>query len=144
MPLLAFASWWLVCLTEISQYCFLLHSWDWLGSSKCIHTHTHTHTHTRTHTRTHIFMQVSQVVLGVKNLPANAGDIRDVGLIPGLERSPEGGNIFQHSCLENPMDREEPGGLQSLRLQTVRQNWRQLSTCMHMHTHTHTHKYTHT
>ena len=48
-----------------------------------------------------------QVVLVVKNLPANAGDIRDSGLIPGLGRSPvEGnGNPFQYSCLENPMDR---------------------------------------
>ena len=43
----------------------------------------------------------------VKNLPANAGDIRDAGSIPGLGRSPgEGhGNPFQYSCLENPMDR---------------------------------------
>ena len=43
----------------------------------------------------------------VKNLPANAGDIRDVGLIPGLGKSPGGGhgNPLQHSRLENPMDR---------------------------------------
>ena len=43
-----------------------------------------------------------------KNLPAIAGDIRDVGSIPGLGRSPgEGnGNLLQYSCLENPMDRE--------------------------------------
>jgi len=43
------------------------------------------------------------VVLAVKNLPANAGFIRDVGLIPGLGRSPgEGkGNPRQYSCLEN-------------------------------------------
>ena len=49
----------------------------------------------------------SQVALVVKNPPANAGDIRDQGLIPGLERSPAGGNSnpFQYSCLENPMDR---------------------------------------
>ena len=39
----------------------------------------------------------------VKNLPANAGDIRDAGLIPGSGRFP--GNPIQHSCLENPMDR---------------------------------------
>ena len=44
----------------------------------------------------------------VKNLPANAGDIRDVGLIPGSGRYPGGGrgNSFQYSCLLNPMDRE--------------------------------------
>ena len=43
----------------------------------------------------------------VKNLPADAGDIRDEGLIPGSGRSPgEGhGNPFQYSSLENPMDR---------------------------------------
>ena len=43
----------------------------------------------------------------VKNTPANAGDIRDVGLIPGSERSPGGGhgNSLQYSCLENSMDR---------------------------------------
>ena len=49
----------------------------------------------------------SQVVLVVKNLPANAGDIRDAGSIPGSGRAPEGGhgNPLQYSCLENPMDR---------------------------------------
>jgi len=43
----------------------------------------------------------------VKNLPANAGDIRDMDLMPGSGRSPGGGhdNPFQYSCLENPMDR---------------------------------------
>ena len=49
----------------------------------------------------------SQVVLMVKNPPANARDIKDVGLIPGSGRSPGGehGNPLQYSCLENPMDR---------------------------------------
>ena len=49
----------------------------------------------------------SQVVLVVKNLPANAGDVRDVGSIPGWGIHPgEGhGNPLQYSCLENPMDR---------------------------------------
>jgi len=44
----------------------------------------------------------------VKNPPANAGDLREVGLIPELGRCPgEGnGNPLQYSCLENPMDRE--------------------------------------
>ena len=43
----------------------------------------------------------------VKNLPANAGDTGDVGLIPGLGRSSGEGNRnpLQHSCLRNPMDR---------------------------------------
>ena len=49
---------------------------------------------------------ISQVLV-VKNLLANAGDIRDAGLIPELGRSPGGehGNPRQCSCLENPMVR---------------------------------------
>jgi len=45
--------------------------------------------------------------LEVKNLPANAEGVRDVGLIPGLGRYPGGGNgkPLKYSCLENPMDR---------------------------------------
>ena len=52
----------------------------------------------------------SQVALVVKNPPANAGDLKDAGLIPGSGRSPEGrlGNPLQYSCLE------EPGGLPSM------------------------------
>ena len=48
------------------------------------------------------------MVLVVKNLPTNAGDIRDMGSIPGSERFPGGehGNPLQYSCLKNPMDRE--------------------------------------
>ena len=47
------------------------------------------------------------MVLVVKNLPANAGDVRDTGLIPGSGRCPGGGrgNLLQHSCLESSMDR---------------------------------------
>ena len=43
----------------------------------------------------------------VKNPPASAGDIRDLGSIPALGRSPGGGhdNPLYYSCLENPMDR---------------------------------------
>ena len=48
----------------------------------------------------------SQVALVVKNSPANAGEKRDAGLIPGSGRSGEGhGYPLQYSCLENPMDR---------------------------------------
>ena len=54
--------------------------------------------------------EASQMALVVKNLidiSPYAGDIRDVGSIPGSRRSPrEGlGNRLQHSCLENPVDR---------------------------------------
>ena len=49
----------------------------------------------------------SLVVLVVKNLLANPGDIKDADSIPGSGRSPGGGhgNPLQYSCLENPMDR---------------------------------------
>ena len=48
--------------------------------------------------------RTSQVALVVKKPPANAGDIRDAGLIPGSGRSPGGGhgNPLQYSYLENP------------------------------------------
>ena len=48
-----------------------------------------------------------QVVLVVKNSPANAKEVKDPGSIPGLGRSPGGrhGNPLQYSCLENPMER---------------------------------------
>ena len=44
----------------------------------------------------------------VKNLPANAGDLRDASLISGSGRFPGGGhgNLLQYSCLSNSMDRE--------------------------------------
>ena len=45
-------------------------------------------------------------MLAVKNLPASAGDLRDLGSIPESGRSPGGGhgNPLQYSCVENPMD----------------------------------------
>ena len=54
-----------------------------------------------------MYTWASQVVLVVKNLPANAEDIRDADLIPGLGRFPGGGhgNPLQYSCLENLLDR---------------------------------------
>ena len=44
----------------------------------------------------------------IKNPPANAGDVREVGSVPELGKSPGGGhgNPLEYSCLENPMDRE--------------------------------------
>ena len=55
-----------------------------------------------------MYLRASQVALVVTNLLANAGDIREVGLIPESGRSPGGGhgNPLQYSCLRNPMDRE--------------------------------------
>ena len=54
-----------------------------------------------------LLLWASRVALVVKNPPANAGDIRDSGSIPGSGRPPGGGhgNPLQYSCLENPMDR---------------------------------------
>ena len=59
----------------------------------------------------------------VKNLPADAGDARDPGLIPELGRSPGGGNgnPLQYSCLEIPWT-EEPGRPQSMGSQRAEQD----------------------
>ena len=58
------------------------------------------------------------MALVVRNMSASVGDVRDVGSIPGLGRSPGGGhgNLLQYSCLENPWT-EEPHRLQSTGLQ---------------------------
>ena len=52
-------------------------------------------------------------------------NLGDLGLIPGLGRSPGGGhdNPLQYSCLENSHGQEEPGRLQSMGLQRVGQDW---------------------
>ena len=87
----------------------------------------------------YICLGALQGVLVVKNLPANAGDARDVGSIPGLGRSPgvENGNPFQYSCLESSMDR---GALwATVHGVTKSQNMtEQLNTHTHKHTHTRT------
>ena len=63
-------------------------------------------------------MSAFQVVLQVKNLPDNVGRPRDTGLIPGLGRSPgEPELVFLPG--ESPWT-EEPGGIQSMRLQKAR------------------------
>ena len=66
----------------------------------------------------------------VKNLPANGGDPRDMGLIPGSGRFPGvgNGNPLQYSCLENSMDR----GAWQATVHTVTFCWIQLS--IHAHT----------
>ena len=75
--------------------------------------------------------------LVVKNLSANAGDIRDAGLIPGLGRSPGGGNGYplQYSCLQNSTDR----GTQQATVHGITESDTNEATCTHTHTHTHTH-----
>ena len=76
----------------------------------------------------------SQAALVVKNLPANAGDTRDMGSTPGLGRSPGGGhdNPLWYSCLENPMDR----GAWRATVHRVTKSWTRLKQ---LSTHTHTH-----
>ena len=65
----------------------------------------------------------------VKNLPANAGDTGDIGSIPGLERSPGGGNgnPLQYSFLKNPMDRRA----WQATVYRVAMSWAHLSACTH-------------
>ena len=74
--------------------------------------------------------RASQVVLVVKNPPANARDLRDAGLISGSGRTPGGGhgNPLQYSCLENPMDRVAWWAIGS---QRVGHDWGDLAR-MHM------------
>ena len=61
------------------------------------------------------------MVLVLTNPPANAGDTRDAGSIPGSGRSPGVGNgdLLQYSCLEKFHGQEESGGLQSMGSQGV-------------------------
>ena len=71
----------------------------------------------------YLYIWASTVVLVVKNLPANAGDVRDAGLRPGLGRCPGGGHghPLQYSSWRIPWT-EEPGRLLSIGLHRARQN----------------------
>ena len=81
----------------------------------------------------------SQVGLVVKDPPANPGDVRGGGLIPGWGRSREGehGNPLQFYCLENPMDR----GAWRATVHGVTKSWTRLKQ---LKTHTHTHGWSRT
>ena len=74
----------------------------------------------------------SQVALVVKNPPANAGDVRDAGLILGLGRSPgrRHGYPLQYSCLENPMERG--AWKATFHKVTKSQTWLKRLTCSHV------------
>ena len=71
----------------------------------------------------------------VKNSPANAGDTKDAGWIPGSGKSPGGrnGNLFQYSCLESPWR----GALEGYSLWGCKDS--DMTEQGHTHTHTHTH-----
>ena len=93
-------------------------------------------------TNMYIHIWASQMAPVVKNLPANAGDVRDTDLISGLGRFPGGchGNPLQCSCLENPVDR----GAWWVIIHRVAKSL----TCLkglstHAHTHIHMHMHTH-
>ena len=77
-------------------------------------------------------------------MPANAGDVRDVDLIPELGRSPGGGhgNPLQDLAWSIPWS-EKPGGLQSIELKTVRHDCSDLA-CMQATVHFSGTKYIHT
>ena len=68
--------------------------------------------------------KASQLALVVKNLSTNAGDIGDLGSVPGLGRYPRGGHVnpLQCYCLENPMD----GGAWRAAVYGVAQSWTRL------------------
>ena len=78
----------LVCFSSGVHWISVASFWVWLWSVPCGY-------------------RAPQVVLVVENLPASAGDLRGMGLIPGLVRFPGGGhgNPHRYSCLENPTDR---------------------------------------
>ena len=79
----------------------------WLGHEGAAHMNGIGSLIKESHPTPQVFPWASQVVLVIKNLPASAEDIRDMGSIPGSGGSlGEGyGNPLQHSCVENPMDR---------------------------------------
>ena len=75
---------------------------------------------------------VPEVGLVVKKLPASAGDMRDLGLIPGSGRSPGEGNghPLQYFCLGNPMDR---GAWRATVLRTTKSQIQLKQLSMHVH-----------
>ena len=75
-------------------------------SHKHYHLNTYQNSYSTIYTNTKIYKHTPQVLV-VKNLPANEGDVRDTGLIPGSERSPGRGhgNPLQYPCLQKPIDR---------------------------------------
>ena len=83
------------------------------------------------------FHRASQVALVVKNLPANAGDITDVGSIPGSGRSPGGGHVhpLQFSGLENLHGQRSlvgyspPGHTESNLIEATKQHEESLAVC---------------
>ena len=99
--------------------------WPWLKETCCQAQYKAAENYTS------VKLRRAGTALMVKDLPASAGDGRDVGLIPGSERSPgEGsGNPLQYSCPENPMDR----GAQWITLHGITKSLTQLSNFNSLH-----------
>ena len=91
----------LTCFMFLILFCFQLY-WDIIDIWRCVSSRC-----TMWWFETHVLWWAFQVALVVKNMPANARELRDTGSVPGLGRSPGGGhgNPFQYSRLENSMDR---------------------------------------
>ena len=115
-PLESFCYLCIICTNALCRGFQALGQWAQLRNCfyHCDTAHTYTQTcKTKNSIRNKFSLAIcaSQMRLVVKNLPANAGDIKDVGSIPRLGRSPGGrhGNHssspFQYPCLENPMDK---------------------------------------
>ena len=89
--------------------CFILHKCFFFQSTFLVSTFNSAHIFQKNRNIFHknvLFIGASQVALVVKNPPANAGGVRDVGSIPGLGRSPGGGrgDPLWYSCLDKSMD----------------------------------------
>ena len=112
--------------TELKLFWSHLLIWPWLKETCCQAQYKAAENYTS------VKLRRAGTALMVKDLPASAGDGRDVGLIPGSERSPgEGsGNPLQYSCPENPMDTRSLWAT----VHMLAKSWILLST----HTHTHT------
>ena len=81
-----------------------------------------------------VCLRASQAAPAVKNPPANAGDLRDGGLIPRLGRPPGGGHgsPVLYSCLENPMDRGAWRATVRVDQQRVGHNWSDSASTDHV------------
>ena len=111
----------------------LLHPWDFPGKSTGVGCHCLLQI--RTIAAFYCSSGVSQVALVVRNLPANAGEIRDVGFNPRWGRPLEEGIATHSSILDwNIPCIQEPGTLQSIGLQRVGHDWSDLASMHWPHT----------
>ena len=110
---------WVSCRQNIHGSWFCIHS-----ASVCLLVVAFNSFSFKVITNMYALIGASQVAMVVRNLSANAGDVRDTGSVSGLGRSPGGqhGNPFQYSCLKNPMGR----GAWQATARSVAKSWTQL------------------